>query len=227
MRCISKVFLLLLVVILAVSSLIMFESAFAQTPTPSPIPIPKPSVPEFNLELIISPPESHFINKTIELSIKNQPSVLAYNVRMRVNDDNWRVLYPNNNSVPTQSEGEYTILSYSSGYLGVENQYNLGYTSQNLPAGDKVDFQVQAMVGSIHRVFNPNFTNQLDMYPYVFTGETSDWSNIRTITIPSSELSPTPSVPEFSLWTLPLLLSIMAATSGLLVYGKKRKRRVE
>ncbi|MBE3115630.1 hypothetical protein IMZ68_00340, partial [Candidatus Bathyarchaeota archaeon] len=78
-----------------------------------------------------------------------------------------------------------------------------------LTAGDKIDFQVQAMVGSIHRVINPNFTNQLDMYPYVFTGETGDWSNIRTITIPSSELSPTPSVPELSwLAILPLFVPV-------------------
>jgi hypothetical protein len=143
---------------------------------------------------------------------------------MRINDGNWGLLYPNNNSVPNQSNGEYTILSYYSGYLVVEYQYLLGYKIENLTVGDKIDFQVQAMVGSIHRVFNPNFTNQLDMYPYVFTGETGDWSNIRTITIPSSELSPTPSVPEFSLWTIPLLLTIMAASAGLLVYHKKHKR---
>lgn len=40
---------------------------------------------------------------------------------------------------------------------------------------------------------------------------------------PTTTPTSTPTVPEFSSWTLPLLLSIMAATAGLLVYGKKRK----
>lgn len=108
---------------------------------------------------------------------------------MRVNDGDWCLLYPNNNSVPAKSSGEYTNLSYCSGFLGVEYQYSLGYTTQNLSTGDTVDFQVQAMVGNITRVSNPNFTSQLDMYPYVFTGESSDWSNIQTISIPNELLS--------------------------------------
>jgi len=61
---------------------------------------------------------------------------------MKVNDGNWSLLYPNSNSVPNQSDGEYTILSYSSGYLGVEYQYHLGYKVETLTASDKVDFQV-------------------------------------------------------------------------------------
>jgi len=185
--------------------------------------IPKPSVPEFTAKLISSPPESQLVNRTIELSIKNQPSISFYNIRMRVNDGNWGLLYPNSNSVPSQSNGEYTILSYSSGYLDVEYQYHLGYKVENLTAGYRIDFQVQAMVGSIQRVLNPNFTHgQYDMYPYVFTGETGDWSNIQTITIPPSELFPTPSVPEVPSWTIPLLLGLMVAVAGLLVYLKRK-----
>jgi hypothetical protein len=155
---------------------------------------PKPAVPEFTAKLISPPVESQSVNRTIELSIKNQMSVSFYNVRMRVNDGSWSLLYPNNNSVPAQSSGEHTILSYLSGHLGVEHQYALGYKAQNLSAGDRVDFQVQAMTGSIHRVYNPNHTSQLDMYPYVLTGETSDWSSTQTITIGGSpEVSPSQS----------------------------------
>jgi hypothetical protein len=217
-------FSVLLAAILAVSSLIMVESASAQS-------IPTPAVPEFTLTLISSPPDSHFVNKTIELAIKNQPSFpkngFFYNVRIRINDDNWGPLYPNNNSVPNQSDGEYTILSYSSGYLGVEYQYHLGYKVENLTADDKIDFQVQAMVGSIHRVFNPNATNQLEMYPYIFSGGTSDWSNTQTITIPETSTSPspnptpTPTIPELSLLAIfPLFISLLSL--GLL-YRKHRK----
>ncbi len=202
---VSKGFSLLLVIVLAVSSLIMIEFVFAQS-------IPEPSVPEFTAKLISSPSESQLVNRTIELSIKNQPSISFYNIRMKINDANWSLLYPNSNSVPNQSNGEYTILSYRSGYLGVESQYHLGYKVENLTADDKIDFQVQAMVGIIHRVLNLNFTRgQYDMYPYVFTGETGDWSNIQTITIPLSKISPTPSVPEFPiLITLPLFLSLIS-----------------
>lgn len=38
--------------------------------------------------------------------------------------------------------------------------------------------------------------------------------------------SPSPTVPEFSLWILPLLLSILAATAGLMVYHKKHKHNL-
>jgi len=68
---IKKGISLLLVVILAVSSLMLIESASAQS-------IPTPSVPEFNVTLISSPPESQSVNRTIELSIKNQPFVSNY-----------------------------------------------------------------------------------------------------------------------------------------------------
>jgi hypothetical protein len=190
-------------VILAVISLLIVTPTTAQTK-------PTPSAPEFTAALISSPPESQSVNKTIELSIKNKSSVSFYNVRMKINDGNWGLLYPNNNSVPNQSDGEYTILSYPSEYLGVEYQYHLGYKVENQTAGDKIDFQVQAMVGIIHRVLNPNFTHgQYDMYPYVFTGVTSDWSNTQTITIPTSSSlpSPSPSVPEFSLMAIISLIT--------------------
>jgi hypothetical protein len=215
----SKSFALILILLIVVPSLMLIKTANAQT-------IPKSSVPEFTVTLISSSPESHFVNKTIELSIKNQPSVSFYNVRMRVKDGNWSLLYPNNNSVPTQSNGEYTILSYSSGFLGVEYQYNLGYTSQNLSAGDKVDFQVQAMIGSIHRVFNPNATNQLEMYPYVFTGQMSDWSNTQTITMAESNTSPTPAVPEFPFIAIPLLLFLLSVVAVLSLKKKRITKNV-
>ena len=215
---IGKQFWLLLVVSLAVSSLMMVKSAFAQSNS-------KPSIPEFTAKLISSPPESQSVNRTIDLSIKNQPSISFYNIRMRVNDANWNFLYPNNNSVPNQSDGEYTILSFRSGYLGVEDQYHLGYKVENLTAGDKIDFQVQAMNGSIHRVFNPNATNQLEMYPYVFTGETSDWSNTQTITITATSISvspsPTPTVPEFPLLAIIALFSAITLTSALMLTLRK------
>ena len=45
-----------------------------------------------------------------------------------------------------------------------------------------------------------------------------------TSPIPSPTLSPTPTVPESPPWTIPLLLTIMVASAGLLVYQKKHNK---
>jgi hypothetical protein len=201
----SKALSLLIVAALVASSIIIVESAFAQS-------IPKPSVPEFTAKLISSPSESLSVNKTIELSIKNQPSVSDYGffymVRARINDGNWSLLYTIDN-VPGQSSGEYTTLSYPSDQPVVEYQYALGDKLKNLFPGDMIDFQVQAMIGHIHRVYNPNHTTQLDMYPYVFTGETSDWSDTQTISIPAGSPAPTDSEGDDSLVSAPLNIFIV------------------
>jgi hypothetical protein len=165
------------------------------------------------------PPEgSQSVNRTIQLSIKNQPFVSDYGffymVRARINDGNWSLLYTIDN-VPSQSSGEYTTIFYPSDGPVVEYQYYLGDRIENLFAGDKVDFQVQAMIGSIHRVYNVNHTSQLDMYPYVFTGEVSDWSNTQTITLPDGSVSsstPAPTTP-----TTPTSQSSLSSTTLLLV----------
>ena len=97
---------MLLVVILVVSSLIMLESAYAQS-------IPKPSVPEFTVQYIktsysvIDPytgVSQQVDNSTIEVKIKNQPFTytnngisyhLYYNVRTKPHfEGNWIERYP-------------------------------------------------------------------------------------------------------------------------------------
>ena len=42
--------------------------------------------------------------------------------------------------------------------------------------------------------------------------------------IPSTTPKPTPTVPELQSWTIPLLLSLMLVSAGLLVYHKKHKK---
>jgi hypothetical protein len=189
---------LVFILVLSASSLIMVKPEHALAS------ITKPSVPEFTVELISSPPDSHFVNKTIEVTIKNQPFVpyyddssgwnisFYYDVRIKTNDVNWSDLYLIED-VPARSNDEYTILAYPSEQPVVENTYILGDRMRDFPPGTQVDFQVEAMIGYVHRVLNPNATNQLEMYPYVFTGEASGWSNIQTITVNDSTPSPTPS----------------------------------
>jgi hypothetical protein len=58
-------------------------------------------------------------------------------------------------------------------------------------------------------------------------------SNINEINVsnpptptPSPTLTPTPTVPELPSWIIPLLLTIMVASAGLLVYHKKHKHNL-
>jgi hypothetical protein len=257
----SEGFSLLLVVILATSSLMMVEPAFAQTPTSSPVPIPKPSIPEFSVKFIdlsyttpttysIDPNTgqnvtylgSYVANKTFEVTIKNQPFApyfipyldtgrgwyisLHYNIRIKAhNEENWTNLYLREDipylseNVPSKSASEYTVLSYNSYQPISENTYIMGGKKIDFPPGSQVDFQVEALAGYIQRTSNPNPTSQLDMYPYVFTGESSGWGSTQTVAIPETSTStspkpnptPTPTVPEFSLLVvIPLIIGVFA-----------------
>ena len=69
----AKSFSMLLIVILAFSSLIMAKPAFAQTPTPSTIPTP--SVPEFTVKFVgsLSVPLTTDTLPSVNITIKNQP----------------------------------------------------------------------------------------------------------------------------------------------------------
>ena len=93
----------------------------------------------------------------------------------------------------------------------------LGNRMIEFSAGSHVDFQIEAMIGYVHRVFNPNWTNLLEMYPYVFTGERSGWSDTRTITKPEQEPQQTESIEIL----LAIVLIVTVIGAGLLVYFKK------
>jgi hypothetical protein len=209
---------LLLIVILTLSSLIMIESAFAQS-------IPKPSVPEFTVQIVAYPydvPTTHSIdpftgkdvthegyhveNRSIEVRIKNQPFTpyqiqdsngnnwtinLYYNIRIKGHfSEDWIEIYRGDHGYPYQYGKADVVLSY---VLGEGDAYtDLGTISMKFPAGGQVDFQVEAMIGYIHHVAAMPFSAD------VFEGETSGWSNTQTVTIPTSTSSPNPS-PSVSL----------------------------
>ena len=242
--------ILIMILIMAISSLslLVIKPAIAQTPTPLPIPIPTPSIPQFTVKFVnssyvvpvsssinpftgqnITNPSQYIENDSVQVIVNNQPFTsqwvqegsstfidsLFYNVRMKEHfTDNWRELYNPNVDYPLQSNSDYTVV-YSS------NVDNNGMT-----LGYQIDFQVQALIGAVHRGYNASATNQLEMYPYVFTGRMSDWSNTQTVTIPatSTSASPTPTVPEFPNLIIPLLLTMMLI--GLLVFFKYRKLRI-
>jgi hypothetical protein len=105
-------------------------------------------------------------------------------------------------------------------------------------AGSQTDIQVEAMIGYVHRVIEGNSA------PWVFTGETSGWSETQTISIPANTpLNPTstpPTSPSQSPTPTPyqepqqtelteaivggvIAIVVIGAGLGLLIYLIKRK----
>jgi hypothetical protein len=241
----SKGFSLLLVVILAVSTLILVESATAQS-------IPKPSVPEFTVKYVDSSYDVptttsidqytgktvtnqgyHVDNKSIEIAIKNQPFTpymqsgesghyiaLFYNVRERgAFAQNWTEIYSAGRGYLLPDNGTYSFASYSL----TQNEFPFW---EHVTNGGTIEFQVQTLIGY---TWERHYSDDGQFIPFpssYFVGEVSDWTSTQSLSIPETSTPPTstPSVSEFSLWTSPLLLTIMLGIAGLLVYFKKQKR---
>ncbi len=243
---IGKIFALLLTLMAAISclTLLITEPANAQS-IPSPIPIPIPTIPEFTVQLVdrsyivpasttidpytgqnVTNPSYYAENRTAEIAIKNQlftpyyenstgaqwKITLMYQIRTKGHfAKNWTNLYFVEDGLLPASNSEYTTVSYSLGE---------GSIWGNLQTNAQVDFQLEAMIGYISRVYNPNATIQIEMYPWQFTGQTSGWSNIQTINLvdgsvsisssPTATPTPTLTVPEFpTLIILPLFIIVI------------------
>jgi len=189
----------------------------------------------------------HVENKSIEVRIKNQPFTpyqiqdsygndwtinFYYNIRIKGHfSEDWIELYRADDGYPRQeSDSDYSVLSY---VLGGDADTILGTKMIKLPAGGQVDFQVEAMIGYVHR------TNEPPWYPWRLTGETSGWSSTQTITLPTSGASPTPDqtaepTTNETSQTLALeaivgtfIVAVITICIGLVFYAKKRKRQAE
>jgi hypothetical protein len=157
-------------------------------PTLTPTPTPSPnetsiSKPEFTVKLI---------NSTIEVTIKNQPFVpyydttvnwtinRMYNIRIKEHkSETWLYPFRASDGYPIQSADAYTVISFRGGTF---SERGLEFVTQAIMTtfafGAQVDFQFQTMTGYITRDLRYTFC------PYEFFGETSDWSETQTITIP-------------------------------------------
>jgi hypothetical protein len=216
----SKIFSWILIVLLVASSLIMIKSAYAQA-------IKKPSIPEFTAKYvdrsydipptygvdqytgktIITKPGEHIDNRTVEITIKNQPFTtftdtngnsicMFYNVRFKGPfGQNWTEMFGVQRTVwysfsnPVDNFG-YMIQTYSSQYTIVE--------ITNPPAQGQMDIQVKALEGYTNRttVQGHIFMAQV---AYTFFGEESEWSNTQTVTIDGASTStPNPTSPTIS-----------------------------
>jgi hypothetical protein len=200
--------------ILTLLSSIIVENAYASIPKPS-IPefkinlidssydIPTKSYVDPYTGQNVTQAERHVESRTIKLSIKNQPFTpfivetstgnwtvgLHYNIRWKGHfEDVWHEIYTTTNGYAGgEIEGDLLVVSYAGKYSSSEGLelYYQGLIS-TFPPGAKVDFQVEAMIGYIHR--DPLAIG------WIFTGETSGWTGTQTITISDNSFdSPSPS----------------------------------
>ena len=179
--------------------------------------IPKPSVPEFTLVLVDSSYDVpttysidpytganvthsgyHVENKRIGMKIKNQPFTsyyddslgqtvgFYYNVRFKGSfSEEWTELYRASDGYPHQwSDSDYTVITFLS---ETGTTIEAGAFSKTFPNGAHVDYQVEAMIGYVHRVASDIPL----LLPWVFTGEKSGWSETLTLTVPISTQLPT------------------------------------
>jgi hypothetical protein len=211
-------FSLLLVVILAVSSLMLVESVSAQA-------ITKPSIPEFTVKYVdrsydtqptygydqytgktvITKPSEHVDNRTIEIKIKNQPFTpftdqsgntinLLYNVQYKGSfGQEWSSMFGE------RSEWAGTVDPYGTyGYPTQDSSSQYTTISYSLPwnmVEGQMDIQLEALKGYTTRAPDPAREHILwTVYIYTFYGEESGWSNTQTVTLGGSvsTFSPSP-----------------------------------
>jgi hypothetical protein len=198
---------LLLIIIMILSSIIVVGTSTASGPLPKPsIPeftlkyvdrsyeAPSATISTFNQynnqTTTTTVPGYQVQNLTIDLTIKNQhipptidgnKSYLLFWVRLRghySNGDDW--IYPFRDAIdayPRQSNSDYTVISLPTSYNYGANTESL----QSLQLGDKIDFQVRAILAY---GFNYSLNAFLPIYSYDYKSvATSDWSNTQTLTI--------------------------------------------
>ncbi len=182
-------------------------------------------------------------NYIIELTIKNQhitggsDAEFHYDVNVKGHfAQNWTIMYPIAEG-PKPSASDYTTITYE--LVSSPSQPEQGFELRSsfddpvgsnaitqIPGNSQLDFQVRAFYGAMHRGVNPDATDPLSMYPWVFDGEISDWSTTQTVTLPpldSEAPVPTASNPFYApsvsgnTETIDLATVIIAASSAIVI----------
>jgi hypothetical protein len=190
-------------------------------------------------ENVITQAGYHVENKSIEVIIKNQPFTsyrnennsivgLFYYILAKGHFQDWYSGTPNPESYVYRSDGEYTVVTYGlGGNNGSETYYRL---LGDVSAGGQVDFKVQALIGYNTRISSGLYASQFgEGYYYVFTVvETSDWSDMQTLTISESQTSAPYEEPQqpsqlgISIGAV-IAVAVICAGLGLLLHLVKRK----
>jgi hypothetical protein len=211
----SRAFSLFLVIILAVSSMIIVRTASAQTISKPSIPEFTLKVIDNSYEVPATNLTDPFTGKTttthtgyrvqngtIQVAIKNQPFKsyddenghtvrLYYSIRFKGHFEAIWSYYPNSNSEHPDyyfaTESNYTTLFF---YYG-ENSVTYGPRLGEISSGGQVDFQVEAFIGYYTtQPRPPALWEPGGIYYYqAYVGESSDWSNVQTISIPKGTIS--------------------------------------
>jgi hypothetical protein len=250
--------------VLAVSVCLLFASPILVKVATAQTTIPTLSVPEFSLKFVdnsydnyVSPVSStdpytgtvttipgfyqHIENKSIEVIIRNQPSVYTeyFNISVKGHYTNdwvyYSYIYGYNDSTDylEASNTTSTVIVFSLNQNNRPDKYAFRIEIGKIPAGGELDFRVQKYYGFISTTKNPylrknpyvNVTSStLSEYIQVLNvTQTSNWSEIQTIAIPetpypspSESFSPSPT-PEFTSPTAslsPLVTSTPIQPSG-------------
>jgi hypothetical protein len=226
MQCVTRISVLALILVMTLPSVLLVNSASAQS---------KPSIPDFKVKYVddsydvpttysidsftgenVTHMGYHVENKSLSLMVKNQPfSVgdLYYNVRVKNHaSDSWTELYKPKYGYPAASGSEYTTITFDPGSNGIDYQPHTPYMFAD-PDG-QVDFQVEAMVGSIHRQMGGtggSVSGTIALDPWIFDGETSGWSSTQTVRFyyPAPVITILcPIQGEFNTSTVPLIFSV-------------------
>jgi hypothetical protein len=232
---------LLIILIIAASSIVMIKPAGAQ------IGVTNPSIPGFGVTLqtyqnfipptygvdpstgkaVMTKAGYTEIEKWVRVDIGGQPFLrynnsagqlisLSYDVRWKGNhDSSWQSTPQNVHFGDAADPWAQAIGCFIDiGFKGIKGDAD-GWMQLLDPTDTQIDFQVEALIGY--------YTNN-----NVFVGQTSGWSNTQTLTLSlSTSPTPTPTIPEFSSIAIQISLIMLVAVAGLLVYFKKRKGQMK
>ncbi len=223
----TRALLTSLIIVIACLILPIIGSANAQTPS-------KPSVPEFTIkyvdhsyditpiygidqytgETIITKQGEHVDNRTVEITIKNQPFTpfndssgntinRFFDVRYKGSyGEAWTTLCAGQNQMAILGGGTLYKTPYIEYGYAIQN-YAAQYTTISYkltPANGQMDFQVQALEG-----YTKGIRDAFMYRTYItfsFYGESSSWSDTQTISFPdgkvttSSNTDPTPTATQ-------------------------------
>lgn len=169
----------------------------------------------------------HVENKTLEVTIKNQPFTstnvdgntthLFYAVRWKGHFENW------NDDAYGISSGDYDYYLNNYGVKATNSEYTVkSYTLQslgNVPTNGQIDFQVKAQVGYSYLYFGEH-AHIIPIGTNFKSVEESNWSSTQTFSFEENAV-----IPEFpSLIILPVFLSFSIT---VIVFRNKIKELVE
>jgi hypothetical protein len=132
------------------------------------------------------------MSKTIQATINNTIGASYYNFRYKGHyTDEWNY-YPFSRSSSGYNLPDSFYVPYKASNSSFTVEALPSYFFEDVPEGDQVDVQVQALFGDFDAEPFGHLFPLEPAYDFYFTGTTSDWSETQTITIGESQTS-TPS----------------------------------